>query len=54
MTEQRYRDELVELTSRDANMPEAWNWEELPRSVFWDEFTLDVSSLGAPCMTFSL
>ena len=53
MTEQHDRDELVELMSRYANMPDTQNWDELPRSVFCDEFTVDFSSLGAPVTTFS-
>jgi hypothetical protein len=48
MTGQRDRDELVELMSRYANMPDTQNWDELPRSVFCDEFSCDFSSLGAP------
>lgn len=43
MTEQHDRDELVELMSRYANMPDTQNWDELPRSVFCDEFTCDFS-----------
>ena len=53
MTEQHDRDELVELMSRYANMPDTKNWDELPRSVFCDEFTGDFSSLGAPVTTVS-
>src|SRR6266545_4382361 len=53
MTEQHDRDELVELMSRYANMPDTQNWDELSRSVFCDEFTCDFSSLGAPVTTFS-
>jgi SnoaL-like domain len=52
MTEQHDRDELVELMSRYANMPDTQNWDELPRSVLCDEFTGDFS-LGGPVMTFS-
>jgi SnoaL-like protein len=47
MTEQHDRDELVELMSRYANMSDTQDWDELPRSVFCDEFTSDFSSLGA-------
>src|SRR4029078_2180938 len=46
-------DELVELMSRYANMPDTRNWDELPRSVLCDEFTCDFSSLGTPVMTIS-
>jgi hypothetical protein len=53
MTERHDRDELVELMSRYANMPDTQNWDELPRSVFCDEFISDFSSLGAPVTTFS-
>ncbi len=53
MTEPRDRDELVELMSRYANMPDTQNWDELPRSVFCDEFIADFSSLGAPVATVS-
>ena len=53
MTEQHDRDELVELMSRYANVPDTKNWDELPRSVFCDEFTADFSSLGVPLMTVS-
>ncbi|MDQ6696032.1 MAG: nuclear transport factor 2 family protein [Actinomycetota bacterium] len=48
MTERHDRDELVELMSRYANMPDTQDWDELPRSVFCDEFTADFSSLGTP------
>jgi hypothetical protein len=53
MTEQHDRDELVELMSRYANVPDTQNWDELPRSVFCDEFTADFSSLGTPATTFT-
>ena len=53
MTEQHDRDELVELMSRYANMPDTQNWDELPRSVFCDEITCDFSALGAPVTTIS-
>ena len=53
MTERHDRDELVELMSRYANVPDTQNWDELPRSVFCDEFTSDFSSLGVPVTTFS-
>ena len=53
MTEHHDRDELVELMSRYANVPDTQNWDELPRSVFCDEFTGDFSSLGAPVTTFN-
>src|SRR4051812_2718447 len=53
MTEHDDRDELVELMSRYANVPDTQNWDELPRSVFCDEFTVDFSSLGVPVRTFS-
>ena len=53
MTEPHDRDELVELMSRYANMPDTQDWDELPRSVFCDEFTSDFSSLGVPVTTFS-
>lgn len=53
MTEQHDRDELVELMSRYANMPDTKNWDELPRAVFCDEFISDFSSLGVPVTTFS-
>ena len=45
------RDELVELISRYANMPDSRNWDDLPRSVLCDEFTCDFSSLGVPVAT---
>ncbi len=53
MTEPRDRDELVELMSRYASMPDTQNWDELPRSVLCEEFTADFSSLGTPAMTVS-
>src|SRR6476646_5559668 len=53
MTEPHDRDELVELMSRYANVPDTQNWDELPQSVFCDEFTGDFSSLGAPVTTVS-
>jgi hypothetical protein len=53
MTEQHDRDELVELMSRYANMSDTQDWDELPRSVFCDEFTSDFSSLGAQVATVS-
>ena len=53
MTEQHDRDELVELMSRYANMPDTQNWDELPRSVFCDEITCDFSALGAPVTTIN-
>jgi SnoaL-like domain len=52
MTDEHDRDELVELMSRYADMADTRDWEELPRSVFCDEFTGDFGSHGAP-MTFS-
>ena len=52
MTEQHDRDELVELMSRYANMPDTQNWDELP-AVFCDEITCDFSALGAPVTTIS-
>jgi hypothetical protein len=51
MSEQNDRDELVELMSRYANVPDTKDWDELPRTVFCDEFTADFSSLGVPSMT---
>ena len=51
--EHRDRDELVELMSRYANMPDTKDWDELPRLVFCDEFTADFSSLGVPVTTTS-
>ena len=53
MTEQHDRDELVELMGRYANMPDTKNWDELPQSVFCDEFTADFSAFGAPVGTVS-
>lgn len=53
MTEPHDRDELVELMSRYANVPDTQNWDELPRSVFCEEFTADFSSLGTPVMAVS-
>ena len=53
MTEQHDRDELVELMSRYANIPDTQNWDELPRSVFCEEFMCDFSSLGVPARTLS-
>ncbi len=53
MTGQHDRDELVELMSRYASMPDTQNWDELPRSVFCDEFTVDFGSLGPPVATVS-
>ncbi|MBV8960166.1 MAG: nuclear transport factor 2 family protein [Actinobacteria bacterium] len=49
--EQSDRDELVELMSRYATMSDTKEWEELPRTVFCDEFTSDFSSLGTPART---
>jgi hypothetical protein len=51
MTEKHDRDELVELISRYANMPDTNDWDELPRSVLCDEFVCDFSSLGIPATT---
>ena len=51
MTEQHDRDELVELMSRYANIPDTQNWDELPASVFCDESTCDFSALGAAVTT---
>lgn len=53
MTDHQDRDELVELMGRYANIPDTQNWDELPRSVFCDEFICDFSSLGMPAMTLS-
>jgi len=53
VTERYDRDELVELMSRYANMPDTRNWDELPRSVLCDVFHCDFSSLGTPAMTLS-
>lgn len=53
MTEPHDRDELVELMSRYANMPDTQNWDELPLSVLCDELFCDFSSLGTPVMTIS-
>ena len=53
MPERHDRDELVELMSRYAGMPDTQNWDELPRSVLCDEFTADFSSLGVPATTVS-
>jgi hypothetical protein len=53
MAQPHDRDELVELMSRYANVPDTQNWDELPRSVFCDEFTCDFSALGSPVMTLS-
>jgi hypothetical protein len=53
MTEHHDRDELMELMSRYADMPDTPNWDELPRSVLCDPFTCDFSSLGATAGTFS-
>ena len=47
------RDDLVELMSRYADMSDTKDWDELPRSVFCDEFVSDFSSLGAPATTTS-
>jgi len=52
MTDRHDRDELVELMSRYANMPDTGDWVELPRTVLCDEFTADFSSLGIPVTTF--
>lgn len=51
MTEHHDRDELVELMGRYATMPDTQNWDELPRSVFCDEFTADFSAFGPPTAT---
>ena len=53
MTERHDRDELVELMSRYANVPDTQDWDELPRSVLCDEFATDFSSLGVPATTVS-
>ncbi len=53
MTEQHDRDDLLELMSRYANMPDTQDWDELPQSVLCDTFTADFSSLGAPVTTVS-
>jgi hypothetical protein len=53
MTDQHDRDELVELMGRYARMADTADWDELPRSVFCDDFTSDFSSLGAPVATVS-
>lgn len=51
IAEQHDRDELVELMGRYANMPDTKNWDELPLSVFCDEFIADFSSFGASAAT---
>lgn len=51
MTEHHDRDELVELMSRYADVPDSMDWDELPRTVFCDEFACDFSSLGTPAAT---
>jgi len=51
MTAHHDRDELIELMSRYANIPDTKNWDELPRSVFCDEFTADFSAFGTPAAT---
>lgn len=51
IAERHDRDELVELMGRYANMPDTKNWDELPLSVFCDEFIADFSSFGAPAAT---
>jgi hypothetical protein len=33
---------------RYASMPDTQNWDELPRSVFCDAFTVDFGKLGTP------
>jgi hypothetical protein len=53
MADQRDRDELAELMSRYASVPDTQDWDDLPRSVFCDEFTADFSSLGAPVTNFT-
>ncbi len=54
MPERHDRDELVELMSRNADMPDTQNWDELPRSVLCDEFTTDFSSLGVALLAASM
>jgi hypothetical protein len=53
MTGRNDRDEIVELMGRYANVPDTKDWDDLPRSVFCDEFTADFTSLGVPAMTIS-
>ena len=53
MIDRRDRDELVELMSRYATMSDTQDWDELPRSIFCDQFTSDFSSLGVPVTTVS-
>ena len=53
MIERHDRDELVELMSRYATMPDTRDWDELPRSVLCSEFTADFSALGTPATTVS-
>ena len=45
------RDELVELMSRYATMPDTNNWVELPKLVFTEEFVADFSAFGTPAVT---
>ena len=45
------RDELVELMSRYAAVPDTGDWDDLPPSVFCDEIAFDFSALGVPAGT---
>ncbi len=47
------RDELVELMSRYASIPDTQDWDVLPRTVLCDELSVDFSSFGAPVTTTS-
>lgn len=51
MVQHSDREELVELMGRYATMSDTKNWDELPSSVFCDEFTADFSSFGVPATT---
>src|SRR5690606_5927807 len=50
-TQHSDRDELVELMSRYANIPDANGWDELPPLVFCEEFFADFRALGPPAAT---
>ena len=51
MTDPRDRDDLVELIARYATMSDTKDFDELPRSVFCEEFTSDFSAFGVPAAT---
>jgi hypothetical protein len=53
MSDPTDRDELVELLSRYAAVPDTPDWDDLPSQVFCDELTWDFTSMGAAVRTMT-